>query len=249
MKRTIQKFTLLRLPRLWTFWKSRTSSLKTPILMTSSSLLLQLIKARALPEMTKLLTVALNKNKGPYVFKSHASLILKLLIFPMQKDFILLLPRTLMTSSSKWKKNKLMKFNNEISKISERNCRRQLSEAFFRRKKKAERSETYHFWKWKNSHAKSSIFRLLADKNELRPKKNGLFYKSTHLTNMALKVDFEKFCHGAFSKIWTWISREIQIFEKKWKIFGKKSIFQKVPKPPKRPVLTLLWHFRKKWKN
>ena len=112
MKRTIPKFSLLRLPRLWTFWKSRTSSLKTPILMTSSSLFLQLIKARALPEMTKLLTVALNKNKGPYVFKSHASLILKLLIFPMQKDFILYLPRTLMTSSSKWKKNKLMKFTN-----------------------------------------------------------------------------------------------------------------------------------------
>ena len=36
---------------------------------------------------------------------------------------------------------------NEISKISERNCRRQLSEAFFRRKKKAERSDYYHFGK------------------------------------------------------------------------------------------------------
>ena len=111
MKRTIPKFTLMRLSRLWSFWKSRTSSLKVLLLTTSSPFFLRLIKPRALPEMTKLVTKALTKDKGPYSPNSSARLLIKSPISLTQRDFIPLPHVSLMILWSRWRESHLMKFD------------------------------------------------------------------------------------------------------------------------------------------
>ena len=111
MKRTIPKFTLMRLSRLWNFWKSRTSSLKALLMTTSSPFFLRLIKARALPEIIKPVTKALNKNKGLYSPNSSVILLIKSPIFPTKRDSIPLPLVSLMILWSRWRESHLMKLD------------------------------------------------------------------------------------------------------------------------------------------